>query len=265
MMKSKKLKTKKNYFKKSWELLLNSFKEFDNRAIHIVLYDLIFFSISFLSLFLFGRYLQNKSIELNLISIDKLIGMPPEELALFSSQLKGFLMAMIIGFLLVALIVFLSMCIFKALIWFKVAKKKITLNDISKFTLLNLLWFLIWSVLAVVLFWFMKKQLLAPLFIVIALLMMHFTNLLYIFFSDSKGLGAKLGVIKESFKFGIKKFHLFIFPYFIMLVVFLMILQLYWLYSFMPESIQSILTSIILLTYLAWSRMYLYSVVKGMK
>lgn len=258
-MKSKKLKTKETYFKKSWELFLESFKEFDNRAIHIVLYDLIFFSISFLSLFLFGKYLQNKSIELNLIPMDQLIGLPPEELALFSSQLKGFLMAMIIGFLLVALIVFLSMCIFKALIWFKVVKKKIGLNDISKFTLLNLLWFLIWFVLAVVLFWLMKKQLLSPFFIVIVLLMMHFTNLLYIFFTDSRSLNA----IKESFKFGVKKVHLFIFPYFVMLIVFLVVLQLYWLYSFMPESVQSLITSVVLLTYLAWSRMYLYSVVKN--
>ena len=264
-MKSKKIKTKENYFKKNWEILLKSFKEFDNRAIHIVLYDLIFFSISFLSLFLFGRYLQNKSIELNLISIDQLMGLPPEDLVLLSSQLKGFLMAIIIGFLLVALIVFLSMCIFKALIWFKVVKKKIELNDISKFTLLNLLWFLIWSVLAVVLFWFMKKQLLAPFFIIIALLMMHFTNLLYIFFTDSKGLGAGFGVIKESFKFGIKKAHMFILPYFIMFIVFLAVLQLYWLYSFMPEGVQSVITSIVILTYLAWSRMYLYSVVKGIE
>ena len=85
---------KTNYLKNNWKILLTSFKEFDLRVIFIVLYDLIFFSIFFLTFTLFGKYLEKKAQTTSISKISSLQGLaelPTNDLALITSELQRFL------------------------------------------------------------------------------------------------------------------------------------------------------------------------------
>ena len=252
---------KQNYFKNSWNLFVKSFKDFDTRAIFIVLYDLIFFSIIYLSFIIFSKYIQNKSLKINIPLTEEIMQLPQTEISQISSQLNNFLWFIFIGIVLVALIIFIAACTFKGLIWLKITHKKFTIDFIKKFVLLNLIWTLIWIIPIIIIALVLKKDLLAPFLVIIAPLIMHFTNILHIFFIHTK----KLSSIKRAFKIGIKKIYLFILPYILMLIIFLIISQSYWLYNFMPGNIPFIIAIFVLLVYFAWFRIYLYTIVKDIE
>ncbi|TKJ17699.1 hypothetical protein CEE44_04165 [Candidatus Woesearchaeota archaeon B3_Woes] len=193
--------------------------------------------------------------------MEEMMQLQQTEISQISSQLSNFLWSIFVGIAIVALVTFIAMCIFKGLIWFRIANKKFNFNYSKKFILLNLLWFLIWITPAILLFFVLKKEIIAYLLVIITILLLHFTNLLYISFTKNP----KLSSIKKAFKIGIKKIHLFILPYLIAIIIFLVISQLYWLYNFMPGNTSTIITVLILIIYLAWFRIYLYNVVKDIK
>ena len=244
------------YIKNQYKILIKSLKEFDIKIIFIVLFDLLFYSLSLLSLFLFSKFIQNKTIEISKLPLDRLIELPQEQLKTILSELKGFLFIFILVTILLFIVIFLLACIFKSLIWLKITEKKLNKTFLKKFIITKLIWNLIWLIPIVLLFLLLKKSLIAPFLVIMALLIIHFTNILYIKFNN------KLRSIKEVFKLGTKKIHLFILPYIVIILGFLIVIQLYWIYRFLPESLQGVISAIILLIYIAFSRIYLYNVVK---
>ncbi|MCK4521583.1 MAG: hypothetical protein KAU20_03340 [Nanoarchaeota archaeon] len=251
---------KQNYLKKTWDLLKESFKEMDIRkVIFIVLYDLLFFSIIFFSFFIFGRILKNKALQMQDLPLQKITMLPKEELESILGVMQHFLFALIAGLVIVLLIVFISMCLFKGLIWCSTLKKKFNIKFYLKFLVLNLLWFLIWLIPTILLAILMKRELIVFLIIVVIPFLMHFTNLLYISFIKNNRLNA----IKDAFRTGSKKIHLFLVPYAIIIILFIVISQLYWIYKFLPSNVSGLITGLIILVFMAWSRVYLSLVVKG--
>jgi len=247
-----------NYIK---DTLIKSFKDFDKRIIFIVLYDLIFYSVFFICFLIFGKFLQKKAVILSTLPMEKLMELPESELNTILTQLQGFILTLVIGFLLIALIIFIAMCVFKLLIWLKTAKKEFKLAYLKKFILLNILWFLLWLIPIIIIFLFIKRELIAPLLLIIFILAVYFTNILYILFTEKRDIST----IKNTFKLGFKKIYLFIIPYIIITILLLVTFQLYWLYKFTPQNIQSIITLIIILIYAAWARIYLYNVVSSIR
>lgn len=251
----------KKYFKKSWHLLLQSFKQLDSRMFFIVLYDLLFFAISIFAAFIFGRILQNSSLGMQLVQLDQLTNMSKPELDNVLAVFQKFLYILIGGMILLAIIIFVLMCIFKALIWFTVANKQTTVKNIKKFLLINLIWFLAWIVPSVLIGFIIKQELLRLLIMIVVPLLMHFTNILYVLFTSDH----HIIIIKKAFAIGIKKIHLFIIPYILSSAVLLLVSTLYWVYKFLPESAVSIIGFLIMLFYMAWSRKYFYIVIEDIK
>jgi len=246
------------YLKKTKETLIESFKELDTRIINILLFDLIFYLITFLSLIKFGKQTQNKYLELNLLPMDQIGTLPQGELANVSTQLQGFIFSLIIGFILIGVLIFISTVIFKGLIWLQTTKTKPKLNFFPKFALLNIVWLITCILPIIILAFVLKREIMAPIIAVLAILALHFTNIIYILFTKEN----KLNVIKKALKIGTKKIHHYIIPYIIIAIVFFLIFQLYWIYKFIPENIQNIISALILLTHLAWARIYLTKITK---
>jgi hypothetical protein len=244
------------YLKQTKKTLIESFKELDTKIINIILFDLIFYLITFLSLIKFGKITQNKYIKLNLLPMDKIGQLPQEELTKVTSQLQGFIFTLIAGIILIVLIIFLSVVIFKGLIWLQTTKTKTKLSFFPKFALLNLIWILVCVLPIVILAFLLKRAIMAPIIVLIALAALHFINIIYILFTKEN----KLNTIKKALKLGTKKLHHYIIPYLIIAIVFFLVFQVYWIYKFTPEKIQNIFSALILLTHLAWARIYLTKV-----
>ena len=276
---------KTNYLKNKWKELLDSFKEFDKRVIFIVFYDIIFFSIVLLCFLVYGKIMGKLSAALNLVDTNQLMSLPQNELSSLLASLKGFLVYLIAGFVVVLLIILVAMCFFQGLIWFKIARKKF--DCFKKFVVVNLVWFLIWLILIVFLVLVLKKEALAPVMLAIILSIVHFTNILYVKFSQEHSFD----VIKKSLVIGLASFYLipylifgliftskpkldfvknsiktwlsFLIYYIIIAVVILAVSLALSIFLFLPENIQGVIGMIIILIYLAWARIYLYNVVKN--
>ena len=256
------------YLKNNINLLKESFKSFDAKVIFIVLYDLIFYSSFLFLIFLFSRILQNRAIELQKIPMDNIMQLPQEELKRIVSHTEGLLLTIILGLIIFFILLFIAMCIFKGLIWIKTLDKRPTKDFLIKFTVLNLLWFSAWIIPFFILSLLLKKGLIAPLVIILFFSLIHFTAVLYASFAEKahKKTTFKelyLKYIKQAFKLGTTKFHLFIIPYIILFFIFMISMQLYWLYSFTSENIQSIITILIMITFFAWYRIYFSKIVKS--
>jgi len=256
----------KNYLKKSWRLLLKSFKDLDSRALFIFLYDFLFFFITSLSVFLYSKSVQSNLTKLTALPMDRLLEMKEPELQVILSQLKGALFLLLGGFLLVVAVIFIAVSIFKCMIWFTTARKKYDLDHILRFILLNLIWFAMWIVPAVLLIFTLRKELI-PWIVVITLLgLIHFTNILYILFVHE----SHIRVIKHAFSIGTKKIHLFILPYIFSLIILLVLNLVYWLYQNIDATkinfvAYFMLITIPILVYMIWSRNYLRLVVEDIK
>ncbi len=269
---SKMKKNKQNYIKNSWNLFVKSFKEFDTKVIFIVLYDLIFFSIVYISFITLAKLIQNKALNINAPQLEQLTQLQQTEIIQASSQLNNLWLYIYIGVILTLLIIFIAACIFKGMIWFKIAGKKANKKTIIKLIRTRALFLLIsiGFIIAIIPLFIslsvaIKAQSLISVIIlstIIGLLWLIFINiknLMYIYFTTTTN------PIKKAFRIGIKKIHLLILPYIIMFIIFIIISQLYWLYNFMPGNISTIITVLILLVYLAWFRIYLYTIVKDIE
>ena len=265
-------KNKQNYIKNSWNLFVKSFKEFDTKVIFIVLYDLIFFSIVYISFITLAKLIQNKALNINAPQLEQLTQLQQTEIIQASSQLNNLWLYIYIGVILTLLIIFIAACIFKGMIWFKIAGKKANKKTIIKLIRTRALFLLIsiGFIIAIIPLFIslsvaIKAQSLISVIIlstIIGLLWLIFINiknLMYIYFTTTTN------PIKKAFRIGIKKIHLLILPYIIMFIIFIIISQLYWLYNFMPGNISTIITVLILLVYLAWFRIYLYTIVKDIE
>jgi hypothetical protein len=248
------------YLKNQFKILEKSFKDFNIQVIFITLFDLLFYSLALLSLFLFSKFVQNKTVEISKIPIDQLMTLPQDQLTVILGDLRNFLFILILGIVILVIALFLITSIFKSLIWLKIADKKLTKNYLKKFMLTKLIWSLIWFVPILIIFFLLKKELIAPVLIIVTLLLFHFTNIFYVSFIKEN----KLSSIKSTFKTGLK-IHLLILPYILIIIGFLIVMQLYWFYKFTPENVQGVISAMILIAYIAFSRIYLYNNIKAIE
>jgi hypothetical protein len=241
------------YIQEQYDILKKSFKDFNINVIFIVLFDLLFYSLSILTLFLYSKFIQSKTIEISKLPIEELMTLPEEELKFILGDLRNFLFILVIGAIITIAIIFMITCIFKSLIWLKIKNKKLTKEYFKKFILIKILWNIIWLI-PIILALLLKQALIAPLLVLIVIAGFHFTNIFYIKFKD-------LSSIKETFRTGIR-IHLFLLPYTFLALLFLLTLQLYWIYRFLPDSIEGVISTMIILAYLVFARTYLYNNVK---
>jgi hypothetical protein len=227
------------------------------------------------SFMILGVFLRKKSYILNTIDFENLMNLPQTELDFTYTALRDFLSTLIIGTILLGIIIFVAMAVIKSIIWFTTANKKFNREDIIRFIPIRFVWLLIETVFLIVLFLPLFVTIgfstninsvpLAFLFSIITLALfltlMTIKNLVYIFYTESKNIKC----IKKAFKFGLKKIHHFILPYTVILILFIIISQLYWIYQFLPEKLVNLITILIYTVFAVWARFYILKITNNIK
>ena len=253
------MRKKKNYWKKNYNLFLNSFKKTDKRLIYIALCDFLFFL-----LLIGGLYVWNSGVAKGIESIPKELLENPENLSPEKTQetallMKDYLISIVGYTILLVIFIFLIWCLFKGYIWNLALKKKFNLKYYGKFLLLNLLWIAIWLVPLILLFILLKTKPSAKFLVIILVFLVYFTNILYILFTKNNLI---MESIKNAFNLGFNKIHLFVLPYVLIILAMVVVSLVTWPTSFLPVKVYTFISTLALVFLLAWARLYLADVVK---
>jgi hypothetical protein len=270
------------YLKKNWNFLLQSFKQFCKgkpffESIVIGFFDFLCWLIIIAPSFVFLNKIAKRWGSIDNLPWDKILQMS-ESFKPFETQVKSFINLFIVGSILVIVLSFVAFCVFAFLIWSMVSQQKIKQIYMIKFFILNIIWFAAWTGASAILFILVKRELIAPLLILILLILAHFTNILYSLFP----LSLKFRSMIDALKIGTKKIHLFMIPYlviflgtFLTIIIFIIFSQIYYITKILPETIFGVsvepififipilLLVIVWLAYLVWARIYFFINVKS--
>lgn len=142
---------------------------------------------------------------------------------------------------------------FKGLIWLTILDKKIEWRYFTKFSLLNAIWLALWIIPALVIALGLKPDYFLPVVIAAAIIGIHLTAIMQYSFTKKQAVLSSLG---NTFKIGIGKIKKFLLPYSYMVIVYMILLNIFWV---IPKA-QNILTFamiLILMFYMAWYRQYI--------
>lgn len=233
--------------KKGWEFFRDSFRKPGKNYLFVILYDILFYLGIYLSLILLKTTLES----LNISTAE------PESLEyLKDAAASNVLTQLTFYFILFIIIIILIYTLFKGLIYCKTLNKKFSLKYYYKFILLNLIW-----LTSCILISYALLRLLPNFYFFLLLLILwaYFTLILYIDFTEKLKIKS---AIESLYKIGIMNFHKIITPYLYALAVFIIIALVSMLFIFIPDLLSSILSSILLLLFMAWLRFYLADAIK---
>lgn len=273
----------KSYLKKHWKIFVQSFKDLDRRVFLMLVYDMLFFIIVMACSMVFSSQFVKRSAVVDPTLLEQ-ITVSPEIASSVLSNLHQFFAFLLVSLAIFSLIIFFSMCILKILIWSCVARESITIKEIARFFGVRALWLLISTGITLaatpifILLAFAAKVksygLLTISILILFLIWLFFSNiknLLYINYTKNRSLSA----IKSGFSVGIKKVHLFILPYIIASIIFLIFSNLYYyIFGFFFKNIvpltggntvKSMFFYLLVPSalFLAWFRIYFYNATKS--
>ncbi len=237
----------------------DSFKKLDLRLLYTVLYDVIGYGIIIIFLRIYQNILAKLFVKMPNIALLQNIDPTNPQITQTLASLKSVFFMLGVYTILFLIIIFFVWCLFKGLIWNQIFNKKFTFKFYKKFLLLNLLWLVIWLIPLIISFLFVKQNVLVYLLIIMFVLIIYLTNILYI---KSVNIKKIKEIINETFRIGIKKIHHFIIPIIALALVFLVLMQTYWLFKGLSQIVQAIIFLIIIIVFIAWTRFYMVNVVR---
>lgn len=247
------------FIKKNTKYFVDSFKV-DLRFLYCILYDFICYGIIFLVLRVYQNLLTKLLMKMPNPSILQSMDPSNPEITQTLAALKGVFFSLILYSILFFIVAFLIWCLFKGLIWKQMFNQRFTFKFYKKFLLANVLWLVIWLIPIILFFIFVKQNVLVYLLIIIFFLMIYLTYILYIKSIKEKKIKK---IIKATFRVGFKRIHHFIIPVILMIIVFLILTQIYWLFKGLSQGVQAIILLFILIVFIAWTRFYWINVVDG--
>lgn len=207
-------KTKKlNFLEWNNHVLINSFKRIDLSIFLIVFLDALFYAISGLIVFFWFQRVMAKifsfQVPTDLISLgyDKAQGLVKE--------IRLFYILIIASFILVLLAIIFLASILKGIIWAKTTKTKLTFALISKFLVLNLIWMGFWFVFILLLSMLLEPSISAVIIGASIVISLYLSSTLYALFMKEQ----KINAIFKAIKLNTTKIHMFLLPYFMIVLV----------------------------------------------
>lgn len=258
----KRKKSKENYFKKSLKTLLDSFKEINLKASFIILADMLFYMAFMLMMFLWNIALGHLFKDFPVESIKNITSLSEEQLGQLAGPMHDVLVSLTVSVPLIILLTIALWSLSKGIIWNLVLKKKFSLSYFWKFSLLNLIWILLWFVPSLF-FLFSFKTTMAAFFLVFAsAALLYSTPILFIIFTKENIIFKS---IKETFKTAFGKIHHFIVPYIIILFSIMITPIIVLPIIYLSQKAYLTIFIIVLFICLAFTRFYLANVVKNIK
>ncbi len=264
------MKNKKRAKKKKKDsIFMKSIKQLDKRLIHMVMFDALFYLALFVILILaFNSLSWNfEAVKEAIPLLDNVVGdldsgEMSEDVTEKLTELNVLFFIALARTLLILLVIFIASLMvgifFKGLIWSKILHKKFDIHFYRRFTLFNLIWIIPWSVLIVVLLFAIRTKIVFWYIAGIILIFLHFTNIIYVLFEKEKKF---LRILKDTFILGIEKIHYFAVPYLLVALIFLALVYILRLFTFLPWNLYVILFVLVLLIYLSWVRIYISNVI----
>lgn len=248
------------FLKNNISAFVDSFKNIDLRLVYSVLYDFIGYGLIIICFRIYQYFLEKLFVKMPSTSLLQSLDATSAQLTQTLAALKAVFFWLILYSVLLFIVILLIWCLFKGLIWNQIFNKKFTFKFYKKFLLVNLLWVVIWLIPIVLFFIFVKQNVLVYLLIIVFILMIYLSYILYIESIKQKKIKE---IIKETFRIGFKKIYYFIIPGIVMVILFFILMQLYWLFKGLSQVVQAIIFLIILIVFIAWTRFYVVNVVEG--
>ena len=275
---------KQNYFKKSWDGFINSFR-LDARLFSLVMaVDFAFFALLYIIGRLWSVSLKTAASKLQSFSLGA-AGLDPQNIELMQAQIASVnsaIYAILFSIILAVLVILLVYCISRTIIWNLIVNKKHNFKRFGKFMGLYLVWLAIWSLPSAAIFIQILNKVLSlssaqaidlsaavtiPSHLVVsiyilAIAVFHFTTILYIRFAETNKIFASIG---SAFRIGATKIHHFIPAYLFIIVVAIILTLVNKALALLPKAIFMTISIIIAFLFMSWFRFYMADIVKDIK
>ncbi len=204
--------------------ICQSFRDFNYKSMLIIAIDTLFFLFAVFIIKRWAGYVER--IILMIPAPEQLLAMPLEHIKEIMSPDPKLLL--ISSFLIMAAILLITFVISRSAVWLLSRKKKITIKEFAKFSLISLCWYLIVLIPSAALFIILKQGTNLAFLAVIILLLMHYSISLHLSLTKVQ----KFRQIIMSIKTGTKKIHLFLLSYLVFAIALFMIHQVWWIYRY---------------------------------
>ncbi len=243
-----------NYSKKTFLLFLQSFK-LDTRTATTALLDALFWLLATLTALVAKNQILTQAYKLELANITPQ-GLASQALATNTlSLMRGFFINATIVIILALFVIAILYTLSRSCIWLLLLNKKPSKQYFFGFLKLNLTWWLIWLIPAILLFTGLKPHFVAPVLGIAFITYVHFTSLLHSLYNEKKTLAE---TYITTFNTG-KKIHLFIPPYILAFITYWAFFQIF---HFIPQDNTKLLFAtalFFLIIFLAWFRSFFIS------
>ena len=232
-------------------------KALDKKVLLIAVYDLAFIFISLGFFTFFFKLIKARFDVVDSVDPSKIHPLSVAQTGALLDLVRNFVILVVISILLYYLILILSCSLLKGLIWLKITNKKLTKKFWPLMSLANLITGTFFTLLFIGALWILKKPGSIIAAVIIAILMIHYSILTFIFFVHENKPVKSIGLALSQ---GTKKAKYFVIPYIIVAVGIAIIISIARLVK-NPLLIYPILL-ITLTLYLAGARIFIYESVK---
>jgi len=237
---------KMKFLKFNQDILAATIRKLDLKILLIIIIDFIFYGLAYLS----SQFWFNQiKLKYDLVSAQPNLLSEAAIRTLFY-ETQGFYFFLIYSLIFLIISIFIFSAIAKGLIWALTARTKITIKYLLRFTLLKLLWNLLFLAIIVFSFIVLTRNAAIILTLISLAAAYYFSNIIYPLFTKIN----KLYIIKEGVSLGLRKFHMMLLPYAIIIITGLLMRKIYFIST---SRYWVVFTSIITLIYLAVNRYYL--------
>ncbi len=214
------MKKKTSFMDFNNDVFASSMKKIDWSIFLILLLDIAFYASVF---FLFSLWFTRINSAVNNFQMpNDPVSIGKDGLEKLTSGARALYITMILSFvLLLAAIIFLA-SIFKGIIWAMTTKTKISLNLISKFLILNLIWMGFWFLIFFLILKMVEPHLVYPLALASLAIALYLTNTIYTIFMKSRSLKSMI----QAIRLNVMKIHYFAIPYASFLLLIFIVLQI---------------------------------------
>jgi hypothetical protein len=225
---------------KPWKLFLDSFRKMDVKIVQAAFFDLLYYFVILLT------YLLAVRLAGNVLNAEFIVG----------ESLAPIISSMIFTFLLIIVLLFANIVVFKNLVWNRTAGRKIGFLDFLKLTAATII------PLAVI-FFAISLSVVPSTVSAIVLLVLLLISAYLIAVSRAVYDGNVKKAIIKTVEVGIFKFYKFIVPFVLMLIVFSVLSILTSFLIQVNDAVFFSITTIVFVLFFAWTRFYFLMIVQS--
>lgn len=245
---------------KEFKTYKESIRKINKKTPLLIAYDFLGYIIIYIAFLYYSILLYREIFFLDQLQTDPSILLEGlNKITSLTTSVEGFVTFLSISTLIFVVVSILIWSFFKGLIYNVILKKKFNFRFYYKFALLNLILLiaaLIILALPIVIF---KNTVWPVLVYTLLFLISYLTINIYVNFTEKREIFRS---IKNGVSFGISKIQHFLIPFIIIFITFVILNFLLLATNVLSDTLAGIITLILLLLFLAWTRYYLILVVK---